>query len=544
MAVPRVKRSKVITNAPDPQAEPPAETAAARYATLLTERQPYLNRAIASASLTIPALMLPLGSNGSTTYANPFQSVGAEGVNNLAAKLHLALFPPGTSFFRLPLDDAMLAEIAKGNNPEATRTAFEEALGKVERICLAEFERRGSRMALAEYFKQLIVSGNACLHVPDKASLKLFKLDRYVSKRDTEGNLIELILQESVSKKALTGEALAIAHATASAEAATGKTDSVDIYTWVRRVGDTLVEFQEIGGTKIPNTDSVYPVEKTPWIVSRFTTVHGEDYGRGYVEEYIGSLSSLDALTQAIVEGSAQAAKVLWFVNEGGITSRKNVAQAPNGAVLAGQARDVTALQLDKFADFKVAQETAAEMKRDLQRAFLLLAGVQRNAERVTAEEIQTLAQELENSLGGIYSVQTQELQLPLATRLLVINTKAGKIPPLPKGVVIPQIVTGIAGLGRNTDIQKLRALVQGLSELFGPQTVSQYIHPGRWLQRIGTGLSIDVKDVIRTDEEVQQAVDAANKQALAEKAVAPAINVAGQAAQAQSPAEDAAETQ
>ena len=43
--------------------------------------------------------------------------------------------------------------------------------------------------------------------------------------------------------------------------------------------------------------------------------VDGECYGRGRVEEFIGDLKSLEALSQALVEGSAAAAKVVFTVS-------------------------------------------------------------------------------------------------------------------------------------------------------------------------------------------------------------------------------------
>ena len=56
---------------------------------------------------------------------------------------------------------------------------------------------------------------------------------------------------------------------------------------------------------------------------------------------------------------------------------------------------------------------------RRLGAAFLLNTAVTRDAERVTAQEIRMQAQELESSLGGVYSRLANELQLPLAKRLL-----------------------------------------------------------------------------------------------------------------------------
>ena len=42
----------------------------------------------------------------------------------------------------------------------------------------------------------------------------------------------------------------------------------------------------------------------------RFNVVDGENYGRGRVEEFLGDLRSLEALSQALVEGSAAATRL------------------------------------------------------------------------------------------------------------------------------------------------------------------------------------------------------------------------------------------
>ena len=74
----------------------------------------------------------------------------------------------------------------------------------------------------------------------------------------------------------------------------------------------------------IPKTQGSFPVDKSPYIPLRFNRVDGEDYGRGYVEEYYGDLKSLEGLTRAIVEGSAAASKVLFMVAPNGIIREKS----------------------------------------------------------------------------------------------------------------------------------------------------------------------------------------------------------------------------
>ena len=80
-----------------------AHTAKERYLKLQQDREHYLDRAEECSELTIPSLIKPEGFTSSDDLYNPFQSVGARGVNNLASKLLLLLLPPNSPFFRLSI---------------------------------------------------------------------------------------------------------------------------------------------------------------------------------------------------------------------------------------------------------------------------------------------------------------------------------------------------------------------------------------------------------------------------------------------------------
>ena len=237
-----------------------------------------------------------------------------------------------------------------------------------------------------------------------------------------------------------------------------------------------------------------------------------EDYGRSYVEEYLGDLISLEGLTKAIVEGSAAAAKALFFVSPNGTTRKRSVAEAPNLAVLEGNSADVTVLQMQKASDFRVALETSNAIIERLSFAFMLNSAVQRRGERVTAEEIRYVASELEDSLGGIYSTLAQDLQLPLVTLLMNRMQRQGKIPALPKGMVKPTIVTGMEALGRTADLQRLDMFLQSLAVL-GPEAVAQYLNVDEFIKRRAAALQIETKGLVRSREEIQQEQQQAQQQ-------------------------------
>tara|TARA_R110002074_G_scaffold362954_1_gene536094 strand:+ start:78 stop:1229 length:1152 start_codon:yes stop_codon:yes gene_type:complete len=319
------------------------------------------------------------------------------------------------------------------------------------------------------------------------------------------GNLLYLITKETLDAKTVSPEAR-LALGLPSPEELTPESPDkpYELYTYICNKEKYWHVHQEIGTTPIPESYGKYKIDKNPFIALRFSRVDGESYGRGLVEEYLGDLRSLEALTQAIVEGSAAAAKVLFLVRPNGTTRIKTVAEAPNGAIVQGDANDVSTLQLDKFNDFRVALETMNSIRDRLSAAFLLNSSVQRNAERVTAEEVRFMAQELESALGGVYSVLSQEFQLPLINLILQKLIKDGKMPDFPKGKVKPQVVTGLEALGRGQDLTKLAQFLEYLAPL-GPEVIAQKLNVDDYMDRLGASLGIDTGGLIKSEEQLQQ---------------------------------------
>lgn len=468
-------------------------TAGGRYRLLESYRHAVLERARACAALTIPSLMPPDGHSETSQLPTPFQGIGARGVNNLASKLLLALFPPNSPFFRLGLDDFTLQKMT---GRDGMRAEVEKALNQIERSVMGKIEAEALRVSGFEALKQLIVAGNVLLYLPPTGGMRVFKLNSFVVRRDPMGNVLEIVVKESVAPEALPPELLG-----RIAKTAAGSPEkTLDLFTHIVRESNRWVIRQEVGGQTVPGSKGSYPLDKSPWIVLRFTKIDGEDYGRSYVEEYFGDLTSLEGLTRAIVEGSAAAAKVLFLVNPNGTTSAKTLAQSASGAIASGNAMDVSVLQVEKFADFRIAFETINQISQRLSFAFLLNTAIQRSGERVTAEEIRYMAGELEDALGGVYSILSQEFQLPLINILMFQMERQKQLPVLPKGMVKPMITTGLEALGRGHDMNKLRMFGQLAVEA---ANLPPEINKADYLTRAGTALGIDMAGLVKTPEEI-----------------------------------------
>jgi hypothetical protein len=492
------------------------QTAHRRYDDLGSLRTPFLDRGRDAAKLTIPSLLPPDGHNPTSRLPTPYQGIGARGLNNLASKLLLALLPPNSPFFRFVINDFDLEALTQ---QEGMRAEVEEGLNRVERSVMSEIETGAIRVSAFEALKQLIVSGNSLIYLPPQGGMKVFRLDRYVVVRDPMGNVLEIIVKESMAPELLPeGVQIETPGTDPSAQKA------IDIYTWVRRGPKNWTVHQEVQGKIVPNSKGTYPLDASPWIPLRFTKIDGEDYGRGYVEEYYGDLVSLEALTKAIVEGSAAAAKILFLVNPNGTTSIRDIASAESGAIKSGNAADVTVLQTEKFADFRIAYETIQQIQQRLSFAFLLNSSVQRAGERVTAEEIRYMAGELEDALGGVYSILSQEFQLPLINRLMLQMQRQRRLPKLPKGVVRPAITTGLEALGRGHDMNKLSMFAQIAVQA---AQLPPEVNKDDFLKRAGTSLGIDMKGMIKTPEEMQALMQQMQMQQMVEKLGPKAMDVA-----------------
>ena len=266
--------------------------------------------------------------------------------------------------------------------------------------------------------------------------------------------------------------------------------------------------FQEVLGTIVPDSEGEFRAAESPYIVLRMNRAEGENYGRGYVEQYLGDLKSLESLMMAVVEAAAAASKCLFMVAPNGVTRARVLAEAPNGAIVEGSANDVSVLQLNKGQDFAIASQTIQTISDRLADACLLTDHAIRQAERVTAAEVRLVTQSIERQLGGIYSVLSQEFQLPLVTYLMKSMGKEGKIPKTStakgESVVHPVIVTGIEALGRGNDLNKMDEFIAGVGQLLGPEVLGQYINFREYMDRRALALGIDTAGLIKSEEEIQ----------------------------------------
>lgn len=472
------------------------DSAKAVYARLENDRKPYVTRAEDAATYTIPSLFPKESDNGSTDYPTPYQAIGARGVNNLASKLMLALFPPNSPFFRLSVRDDVMQYLER--TPE-DKQMIEQKLMQIELIIQNYIESNQIRVTLHEALKQLVLTGNCLLFLPPKeGGIKLYRLNNYVVQRDAMGNVIQIITVDRMSVATVPQEVLSLLGDKKDPQ------EEVEIYTHIYfdEASQRYFSYQEVDEKPIAGYEQNFPANASPWIALRLTKMDGEHYGRSYCDDYLGDLKTCELLSKAIVEMSGIAAHVIYLVNPNGVTQVRKVANCKNGGFVAGRADDITTLQLDKYNDLRVTKETVDKIEDRLSYAFMLNSAVQRQGERVTAEEIRYVARELEDTLGGVYSILSQELQLPLVNRLIVQLQSMGMIAELPDDVVQPAITTGVEALGRGQDYNKLATFLNTIGQ--NPEALS-VVNWTAFTTAVATACGLDTTGIVKTPEQIQQ---------------------------------------
>ena len=476
-----------------------------RYNKLTDGRRQFLDTAVDCSKLTLPYLIDDdLSSKPNQKHLKtPWQSIGSKAVVTLAAKLMLALLPPQTTFFKLQVRDDKLGE----EIPPEIRSELDLSFSKMERMVMDYIAASSDRVVIHQALKHLIVGGNSLIFM-GKDGLKNFPLNRYVVNRDGNGNVLEIVTKELISRSVLGLELPDKDPNSVVDETKSSDRDDVEVYTYVRldNKSGRWIWHQEAFDKILPDSRSTAPKKASPWLPLRFNTVDGEDYGRGRVEEFIGDLKSLEALSQALVEGAAAASKVIFLVSPSSTTKPKTIADAGNGAIVQGRPEDVAVIQVGKTADFSTAAQMTQTLERRIAEAFMQLNV--RQSERTTAEEVRLTQLELEQQLGGLFSLLTVEFLIPYLNRTLLVLQRSKELPNIPKDLVRPQIVAGVNALGRGQDRESLTAFVTTIAQTLGPEALMQYIDPSEAIKRLAAAQGIDILNLVKTEQQLQEEQD------------------------------------
>lgn len=428
-----------------------------------------------------------------------FQSIGAVLVNQLASKIASILFPSNQSFFRI---DSTVSTDQVASAMAVSADELASGLADLENEAYRRVFLADTYSQLNMAMKLLIVTGN-CLLYRDGANQRIlaYGMRSYVVRRDGTGKVWEIILKERISKEDVP-EGMAPLFKDREPD------DDLCLYTRVKRekrsITDVFEITQEIESHRVPGAPEVFPEAICPYIPVCWNLLTGENMGRGLVEDYAGDFAKLSELSENLALYEIEASRVLHFAMSGSGVDIDTVAQTESGGWVAGNPANILAYEAGDYNKIQAMLADIGQIQQRLAPAFMYGQNI-RDAERVTAEEIRQVADEANQALGGVYSSISASLHIPLAN-LLCFEVNPEFIQELIRGGIKLSVVTGVAALGRSSDVNRLAQAAQIIAVVVPTfAQVSQAYSPEKITRKILEGFGLKSEDFERSQEELQQ---------------------------------------
>jgi hypothetical protein len=205
-------------------------------------------------------------------------------------------------------------------------------------------------------------------------------------------------------------------------------------------------------------------------------------------------------LNDAIVKTAALAADMKYGVDPASIVDIQELNRAQPGTYHMMKKDDVFPIAFTNIVDMQSVVTLVEKLEKQIETVFLLNSSIQRDAERVTAEEIKYMAQELETAFGGIYSRFATDWQLREATLLLKrIKISIGKD-------IYPQIITGLDSLSNAGEMSNMTLWIQDLAALQTvPPEIRNVIDPMQYAIYCAVRRGVEYKKILKSQQQMQQ---------------------------------------
>lgn len=433
---------------------------------------------------------------GNDPVEKDFQSMGGVLVNSLSSSLVQMLFPIGMSFFRIK-ENKRLEQAVRSVRQEPNFSLVDIENQACERV-LSNAGYASLNLAIA----LLIVTGNVLLHRRN-GSLVCYNMNQYSMLRDNDGTVLDIIIKEGISFNRLPDDVRSNSRFQNRKEF-----DIVDMYTRVKRVYDSNNNPLWEVSTQIedlPLGDNTRYHEKLcPYIPVVWSSVPGNSYGHGLVEDYAGDFAKLSMLSEALALYEIDACHVINLVKPGTGADIDALADADTGEWVLGDPDTIGKLEGGNYQMITAILADIQAIWERLSIACMYQANV-RDAERVTAEEIKMKIRETDKSLGGVYSQLSKSLHLPLAY-LLITEILPELVPAVISGEIDLDIMTGTSALGRSADVENIMRAFEILSVLVpASKQISARFDSERITDKVLKSFNVKLEDITYTEEELQQ---------------------------------------
>jgi hypothetical protein len=216
---------------------------------------------------------------------------------------------------------------------------------------------------------------------------------------------------------------------------------------------------------KISKEELVYRrMKSSPWVISRYSKVAGEVYGRGPLLTALPDIKTLNKTLELVLKNASLAISGVYTAADDGVLNPQTVKLVP-GAIIPvarnGGPQGESLKPLARSGDFNVSQIIIQDLRANIKRTLLDESLPPDNMSARSATEVVERMKELAQNLGSAFGRLINETMVPLVSRILSVMDERGLI-DLPLQVNGLEVkVSPVAPLAMAQNMEEINNIMQ-----------------------------------------------------------------------------------
>lgn len=227
---------------------------------------------------------------------------------------------------------------------------------------------------------------------------------------------------------------------------------------------------------KVSKEELVYRrMKSSPWIISRYSKIAGEIYGRGPLLTALPDIKTLNKTLELVLKNASLAISGVYTAADDGVLNPQTVKLVP-GAIIPvarnGGPQGESLKPLARAGDFNVSQIVIQDLRANIKRVLLDESLPPDNMSARSATEVVERMKELAQNLGSAFGRLINETMVPLVARILSVMDERGLI-DLPLQVNGLEVkVSPVAPLAMAQNMEEINNIMQfmQITQTLGPE--------------------------------------------------------------------------
>jgi hypothetical protein len=227
---------------------------------------------------------------------------------------------------------------------------------------------------------------------------------------------------------------------------------------------------------KVSKEEIVYRrFNSSPWVISRYSKIAGEIYGRGPLLTALPDIKTLNKTLELVLKNASLAISGVYTAADDGVLNPQTVKLVP-GAIIPvarnGGPQGESLKPLARSGDFNVSQIVIQDLRANIKRTLLDESLPPDNMSARSATEVVERMKELAQNLGSAFGRLINETMIPLVARILSVMDERGLI-DLPLRVNGLEVkVSPVAPLAMAQNMEEINNVIQfmQIAQTLGPE--------------------------------------------------------------------------